>query len=262
MSLRPERGHSFLMPDFTQFIFVDFENVQEIDLGLLREKPVHVTLLIGAKQTKVQTELLFQTHSLGRQVELVRVGASGRNALDLTLAMHLGRQIERHPTALFAIVSRDKDFDPMITHLHAANVNVTRASTFAAVPFLSRPKRMPVAKPAVPTSKPATPAALKPAAPTMKTMTVPAKPTLPPLPTRTPTPAPSALAKRQNALLARLGNPTNKHRPNTQKSLAAHIKTALGNDVSDAEVSATLNLLESRRILSINEQKKVVYAAS
>lgn len=32
---------------FTQYVFIDFENVPSLDLGLIEGKSVHVTLLIG-----------------------------------------------------------------------------------------------------------------------------------------------------------------------------------------------------------------------
>ncbi|MES1168419.1 MAG: hypothetical protein ABUL61_04545, partial [Oleiharenicola lentus] len=67
---------------FTYFVFVDFENVPTADLGLVEGKPVHVTFLIGKKQTWLDLTLVKQIHRLATQVELVEVGASGHNALD------------------------------------------------------------------------------------------------------------------------------------------------------------------------------------
>jgi len=66
--------------------------------------------------------LVEQIQQFASQVKLVKVGGSGHNALDLTLACYLGRAIERAPSARFAIVSKDKDFTPMIIHLVDHNV--------------------------------------------------------------------------------------------------------------------------------------------
>jgi hypothetical protein len=63
-------------------VFVDFENVHEVDLGLVEGKPVQVTLLIGKNQKKIDLALVQQIRRLAAQVALVEVGASGRNALD------------------------------------------------------------------------------------------------------------------------------------------------------------------------------------
>jgi len=85
-------------------VFVDFENVPEVDLGLVEGKPVHVTILIGKNQKKIDLPLVQQIRRLAAQVELVEVGASGRNALDLTLAYYLGQAVLRlrtHGSASF-----------------------------------------------------------------------------------------------------------------------------------------------------------------
>lgn len=268
------------MPDFTHFIFVDFENVQDVDLTLAKDKAVHVTLLIGAKQTKVPTKLATQLHTFAAQVAPIEVGGSGRNALDLTLAMYLGREIERHPQVNFVIVSRDQDFDPMITHLKAAGARVERVPSFAAVSaFVSgrkamrpvktartlapkphaRPAPLAAAKPAAtPPPRPVAPVAMKPAAPTPPAAT--AKSTDTPLPPRIGMETIPDLARRQNAIFARLSNPTNKNRPATHKALAAHLRAQLGNNAAEADVAATMAQLVERRVLSIDAQKRVVYA--
>jgi len=131
----------------TYFVFVDFENVQKVDLALIEGKPVHVTLMIGKNQTWLDLTLVQQIRRLPHQVELLEVGASGHNALDLTLAYYLGRAVEQIPEATYAIVSKDKDFEPMIGHLVGKGINVVRKDTFAALPFLLPPKPAVPAKP-------------------------------------------------------------------------------------------------------------------
>src|SRR6185312_8463939 len=123
------------------FVFVDFENVPSVDLGLVEGKAVQVTLMIGKNQTKIDFALVAQIQRMADQVELVKLDASGRNALDLTLANYLGRAIERRPDAQFCIVSKDKDFEPMIAHLVAKGVKVVRCDSFGALPFLSKARK-------------------------------------------------------------------------------------------------------------------------
>ncbi|MBC7368188.1 MAG: NYN domain-containing protein [Undibacterium sp.] len=130
-------------------VFVDLENVPELNLGLLEGKAAKATLLIGKNQKKFDVILVRQIHRLAAQVELVEVGASGRNALDLTLAFYLGQAAQKQPHAGFCIVSKDKDFDPMIGHLQGQGINITRHDGFAALPFLSPSK-----KPITPAKKP------------------------------------------------------------------------------------------------------------
>ena len=99
----------------THYVFVDFENVPEVNLGLIEGKPVQVTLLIGKNQKKLDLALVQQIRRLASQVELIEVGASGHNALDLPLAYYLGQAVQRCPDAHFHIVSKDKDLRQILT---------------------------------------------------------------------------------------------------------------------------------------------------
>lgn len=119
-------------------IFVDFENVPTVDLALIADHNAHVTLLIGDKQKRLDLPLVRQIHRHASRVTLIEVGGSGRNALDLVLACHLGQAVVNRPGAVFHIVSKDKDFNPLVAHLRAADVDVTRHDAFAALPFLQR----------------------------------------------------------------------------------------------------------------------------
>jgi hypothetical protein len=148
--------------DFTHFVFVDFENVPKVDLRLIEGRPVHVTLLIGKNQGKVDFELVNQIHRLSSQVQLVKLDASGHNALDLTVAFYLGRAVERTPAAQFCIVSRDKDFEPMLAHASGEAIQVVRCDSFETLPFLPKPKKAAQPRTAV-AAKPGAP--VKPAAP-------------------------------------------------------------------------------------------------
>jgi hypothetical protein len=233
------------MPDFAHFIFVDFENVQDVDLALARDKAVHVTLLIGAKQTKVPTRLAMQFREFAAQVHPVEVGGSGRNALDLTLALYLGREIERHPTGQFTIVSRDKDFDPMIAHLHGTGTSVARVATFAAAPAFA------------PATKAVRPRLARAAAP--KPAARSAAPTLPAQPEAKPAPSSPdpALERRRQSAIEHLSKPDNRNRPRTRRSLLAHLTTTLHGSKQD--VANLLNHLQQTQVLSIGPDDRVTY---
>ena len=139
----------------THLVFVDFENVPNIDLALVTGRPVKVTLLIGKNQKKIDLSLVQQIHQQADRVALIEVGASGRNALDLTLACYLGQAVQQNPAIGFCIVSKDKDFDPLVAHLLAQGVVVSRHESFAALPFLSPPAISAAARPSAPASGPA-----------------------------------------------------------------------------------------------------------
>jgi hypothetical protein len=131
------------------FVFVDFENVPDIDLALIAGQSVKITLLIGKNQTRLDLALVRHIHRLADRVELIEVGASGHNALDLTLAYHLGHTACQAPRATFHIVSKDTDFDPLVSHLNASGIAVARHRSFDALPFLGTKKKVenPPAKP-------------------------------------------------------------------------------------------------------------------
>lgn len=221
-------SHPMTPDNFNHFVFVDFENVSDIDLGLVEGKPVHVTLLIGKNQKKLDLSLVRQIHRLATQVELVEVGASGHNALDLTLAFYLGQSVQRSPTAGFHIVSKDQDFEPMIGHLTTRGMKVARCDAFHLLPFLPRPK------PIVPPKT----AALAKAAQTTKK------------------PAEDKRAK----VLARLKDATRGNRPTTEKALLAHIKTGLGKESSPAKVDEIVGRLRDEHALSIEPGGKIVWS--
>lgn len=210
-----------MKPDnFPHYVFVDFENVPKVDLGVVEGKPVHVTLLIGKKQTKLDLSLVQQMRRIPAQVELVEVGASGNNALDLTLAYYLGQIVQRSPDALFTIVSKDKDFEPLLAHLSAKGCKVARRETFAAV-FQPAPK------------KPAPPAKLVP-------------------------PAPKSPDDRLGKLIESFkGRP--QHCPKKRTTLLHHIAAFFGNKLNDAELEQMLAKLVALGAISIDDKGKVTY---
>jgi hypothetical protein len=215
----------------THFVFVDFENVTEIDLGAVKGKPVHVTLLIGKKQTWLDLTLVRQIHQLHAQVDLVEVGASGHNALDLTLTYYLGRTVQRAPGAHYHIVSKDKDFEPMIGHARGEGIKVARYDSFAALPFLA-----PAKKPAAP-PKHAVPAKAAPAA---------RKPTV----------------DHRARVLARLKNHASRNRPADELALRHYLETGLGKSATETTVNDFVRELRETGIVAIDPKGKVSYPAA
>ena len=64
-------------------MFVHFENVPEMDFAALGSKPAGYTLLLGAKQTRLDAGLVEELMKHAGAVELIRLTSPGRNALDL-----------------------------------------------------------------------------------------------------------------------------------------------------------------------------------
>jgi hypothetical protein len=220
------------MPDITpveHLVLVDFENVPTVDLDAIGALPVVVMLFIGKNQTKVDTALFEQAHRHAAKVKLIPVGASGRNALDLVLAHYLGRAVVDSPNAELHIVSKDKDFDPLITHLRSKGVKVSRSDAFAALPFLPNQK---------PTGLPRKPApARKKSAPVA---------------------AATTHDDKLERLIARLEN-NRGPRPKRKKRLLSHVSTAYGNKLTEVEVAEIVDRLIARGVLKIDGADRVTY---
>src|SRR6266581_198600 len=143
------------LPPPVNHIFVDFENVHEIDLAVIGSKAVAFTLLVGPRQTKLDVSLVEKLFEHAVSVQLVRLTSSGRNALDFTVAYYLGRAVAADPTGCFHIVSKDAGYNPLIEHLRNKHIRARRHDSFATLTF-SGPAKPPTATPppAAPKPKP------------------------------------------------------------------------------------------------------------
>ena len=130
-------------------VFVDFENVHQIDFSVMGSKPVHFTLLVGAQQPRMDVVLVQQLLKHADSVELVRLTSPGQNALDFALAYYVGRAAVADPTGYFHIVSKDKGFDPLIEHLRSRRIRVRRHDDFSTLTF-SGPGKTPSTLPEAP----------------------------------------------------------------------------------------------------------------
>lgn len=123
----------------TQYVFVDYENVQIVDLDLVAGKPVVVELLIGKQHTKLPVEMVEQMQKYSGQVKLVRVGTSGHNALDFVLACRVGAVSSIDAKGYFHIVSGDTGFDALIQHLRKDKILARRDKSFASAFIMETP---------------------------------------------------------------------------------------------------------------------------
>jgi len=135
-------------PPPPRHILIDFENVPATDLAPIAGLAVEVTFLVGEKNKRLDIDLVAQMLSAGSRMHLVRVGASGPNALDLTLAYYLGRAAAENPRAEFFIVSKDTDYDAMIAHANRHGARVSRHVSVGELPFLAPKKQVAPARPA------------------------------------------------------------------------------------------------------------------
>jgi hypothetical protein len=127
------------------YVFVDYENVHHVDLSLIGSRSVQLTLLLGARQTRLDAALVEKLMDHAASVQLVRLNSSGKNALDFALAYYLGRAVNADPAAHFHIVSKDTGFDPLIKHLQSRRIHVHRHTDYSALTFSAPPRTSTVA---------------------------------------------------------------------------------------------------------------------
>lgn len=119
----------------TNYVLVDFENVQPQDIGLLKGGPFKVKVFLGPNQSKIPLSLAAALQSLGDNAEYIALEAGGSNALDFHIAYYIGVLSAAEPTAFFHIISKDTGFDSLLRYLKGKKIFAHRASQIADIPY-------------------------------------------------------------------------------------------------------------------------------
>lgn len=120
----------------TQYLLIDFENVQPASLELLHGRDFQVFVVVGASQAKIPLELAASLQELGRDARYVRITGSGRNALDFHIAYLLGELAAADPGGQYHVISRDTGFDPLIAWMNGRGIQAHRCKDLAELPLL------------------------------------------------------------------------------------------------------------------------------
>lgn len=120
----------------TQYVLIDYENVQPRNLAGLEGEEFRVLVMIGANQGKVSFELAAAMQRLGHRAEYVQISGNGPNALDFHIAYYIGHLSAQDKSALFHIISADKGFDPLIQHLRSRRIPAVRSHKIEEIPAL------------------------------------------------------------------------------------------------------------------------------
>jgi hypothetical protein len=118
----------------TQYVLIDFENVQPDALAGLDAEHFRVLLFVGASQTKIAVDVAACLQRLGDRAEYIRIAGNGPNALDFHIAFHMGLIAARDPDAFLHVVSKDTGFDPLIQHLKGRKVFSKRSVSVDDIP--------------------------------------------------------------------------------------------------------------------------------
>lgn len=120
----------------TNYVLIDYENVQPADLETLHVPQVHVLLFVGANQTKISVDIVMALQAMEGSGRIVRCSANGPNALDFHIAYYCGEIAAQDKNAFLHIVSRDTGFDPLIAHMKGQKVFAQRVESIAQISFL------------------------------------------------------------------------------------------------------------------------------
>lgn len=121
----------------TNYVLIDFENVQPANLEILKQHPFKVLLFVGAHQGKVPFDLAYAMQGMGEAAQYIRISGSGKNSLDFHIAYYIGELAAQDPKACFYVISRDTGFDPLLKHLEGRQIRVQRKKDLAEIPELS-----------------------------------------------------------------------------------------------------------------------------
>ena len=119
----------------TNFVLVDFENIQPKDIGLLKDGPFKVKVFLGPNQSKIPVSLAAALQSLGESVEYIILETAGNNALDFHIAYYIGTLSAVEPTSFFHIISKDSGFDPLMKYLKGKKIFAQRSTCIADIPY-------------------------------------------------------------------------------------------------------------------------------
>jgi hypothetical protein len=120
----------------TNYVLIDYENVQPDDIDTLQHEHVRVIVFVGPHQTKIAFDKAAALQRMGANAEYVRLSGSGANALDFHIAYYLGQLTTKDPTAYFHIISKDTGFDPLVKHLKERKLRAGRVQAIGEIPFL------------------------------------------------------------------------------------------------------------------------------
>jgi hypothetical protein len=120
----------------TNYIFLDFENVQEADWGRIAGRPVKVIVVYGQEKRYLEIRAIEALVRCASQVEMVESKKTGRNAADMLIAERIGEIKAVDPHGFFHIISKDKGFDSLVENLRVRGTLAARRTSFAEVPVL------------------------------------------------------------------------------------------------------------------------------
>lgn len=260
------------------YILVDFDNVKPTaaDIGMARGDKFRLAVVRGPQQTRYEADLAEALHGMGDRVTFTRCAKAGKNAADMQIAFLLGELVatmhaSAHKSVRFVVISRDRDFDPLLMYLHDKGFDASRAASFKAAlggKSAAEPEAKPAtrtraakaaSKPAVAKAAPSRPAAAKKAAakraPAVKKAAL-----VQPIQAKSAHAAARTVSKHPAAPdpivrviegLQRKGD----ERPGKRKGLERFIESHLGRNLAPDQIETLIAQLERDGIVAFKDNK-------
>lgn len=120
----------------TNYVLIDYENVQPSSLHVLEKEHFKVIIFVGANQTKISFEIASILQRLGTNASYIKISGNGPNTLDLHIAFYIGQIAANDSSAFFHIISKDTGFDPLIVHLKTKKIFACRSNDVGEMPII------------------------------------------------------------------------------------------------------------------------------
>jgi len=120
----------------TNYVLIDFENVQPKNFKIIANQSFKIFIFIGANQTKVPLDMAAAMQEFGENAKYIKISGNGQNSLDFHIAFYIGQLSLENPEGHFHIISKDSGFDPLIEHLRNKNIRIQRERDLAEIPIL------------------------------------------------------------------------------------------------------------------------------
>jgi hypothetical protein len=120
----------------TNYVLIDFENVQPKNIELLKKHPFTIIIFVGENQVRIPLDIACSLQEFGKEAKYIKISGNGPNALDFHIACYLGQLSAEDKEGYYHIVSKDTGFDPLVRHLRSIKIKVNRVNDLAEIPIL------------------------------------------------------------------------------------------------------------------------------
>ena len=120
----------------TNYVLIDYENVQPSALSALDKEFFKVYVFVGANQAKVNFDVVEALQRLGSNGKYIKISGNGPNALDFHIAYFIGKLAAQDEAPFFHIISKDTGFDPLIAYLKTNKIYACRSKSIYDIPII------------------------------------------------------------------------------------------------------------------------------